>query len=170
MTWKDFLFVRCGGKDKMKDLIIRKAMESDAMEISKLKRQTLKKINKEYNNIQIEILLDVESKENILKNINKKDMFCLVKLDKILGVVDIDGDRIGGLFIKHNFVGNGFGKKLIEFIEQYALKKNIKKVWLYSTPFAEDFYKKMGYIVKNSGTWILREVKFPEVKLEKDLT
>ena len=83
----------------------------------------------------------------------QRDMFCLVDKDKILGVIDLEGNKIGGLFVRYNYLGNGLGKKLLTFMEDYAKKKNIKKVILYSTEYAYKFYLKQGYKFVESGKW-----------------
>jgi len=148
---------------------IRKAKLEDAIEIYELRSETIKKINKDYSKKQVDTYVKKHSKEIILKNIKLRDTFCLVDNDKILGVVDLVNDRIGGLFVRHDLVGKGQGRKLMDFIEDFAKKKEVKEVWLYSTPYAEEFYKKMGYKAVERGTWILEGVKFPEVRMEKKL-
>jgi len=148
---------------------IRKANIKDAKKISELKSKTLCRINKEYNQNQLNTWIKGETPTHIVKNIKLKDTFCLIENNKIVGVIDLNKNMIGGLFIKYNLVGKGFGKKLMDFIEKYALKKGVEKAFLYSTPYAVKFYKKLGYKTVSKGIWILRGVKFPEVKMGKNL-
>lgn len=148
---------------------IRKARIGDAKEISHLKKKTIDKINKEYSKKQLDVLKKDYSVNNILRNIKKRKMFCLADREGILGIIDLNEDRIGGLFIRYDLINKGFGKKLLNFIENYAKKNGFNKVWLYSTPYAEEFYQKLGYKIVSRGIWINKGVKFPEVKMEKKL-
>ena len=144
-----------------------KAKIKDLKEISKLKKMTIEKINKEYNKKQLVVLKKDYSVNKIKRNIKNRMMFCLVHNHGILGVIDLKGNRIGGLFVKHNLIGMGYGRKLMRFIENEARKKGLKKVWLYSTPYALKLYKKLGYKTIDEGIWINKGVKFPEVRMEK---
>lgn len=148
---------------------IRKVKLDDAKEISELKKNTIEKINKEYNRKQIAVLKKDYSVNNIIKNIEERKMFCLINNNEILGIISLKENRIDGLFIRSDLIRKGFGKKLLSFIENHAKKKGIKKVWLYSTPYALGFYKKLCYKIVEKGTRIHSGVKFPEVKLEKKL-
>ncbi|MBS3093855.1 GNAT family N-acetyltransferase [Candidatus Pacearchaeota archaeon] len=145
------------------------AQVKDAREISRLKKETIKNINQEYNDKQIKTFTKLFSLKNTRRHINERKMFCLVDKGNIIGTVDLKEDRIGGLFVKFNLVGKGYGKKLMSYIEKFAKKKKLKKVWLYSTPYAEKFYKKLGYKVVERGTWVCDNVRFSEIKMEKRL-
>ena len=57
-------------------------------------------------------------------------MFCLIDSNEILGTISLKENRIIGLFIRSDLIRKGFGKKLLSFIENYAKKKGINKVWL----------------------------------------
>ncbi len=59
--------------------------------------------------------------------------------------IDLEGNKIGGVFVKHDLIGKGIGTKLMDFMESKAKKKGIKNVKLYPTKFAMGFYKKRGY-------------------------
>jgi N-acetylglutamate synthase-like GNAT family acetyltransferase len=94
-------------------------------------------------------------------------MFCLKKENEIIGCIDLEKNKIGGLFIKHNHIKKGYGKKLMKFIENYARKKQIKKLSLLSTKYALPFYKKLGYKKKEKVSFIYEGVKFKAQKMEK---
>mgnify|MGYP001570416791 CR=1 FL=1 len=146
---------------------IRKAKIIDAEDISKLKNNTIEKINKEYNKKQLTVLKREYSIDNIKRNIENRKMFCLVERRDILGVIDLKEERIGGLFDRYDIIRKGFGKKLLDFIVSHAKKNGIRKVWLYSTLYAEKFYLKNGFRVVNRGHRINQGVRFPEIKMEK---
>jgi len=148
---------------------IRRAELGDVKKISQLKKKTIEIINTEYNKKQLNVLRKDYSIENIKKNVESREVFCLVDGEDILGVTDLKNDKIGSLFVRHDSVGKGYGGKLLNFIENYAKRKRVRKVWLYSTPYAKEFYLNKGFKIVDKGIWINRGIKFPEVKMEKNL-
>jgi len=69
--------------------------------------------------------------------------------------LDLNGNEIGGVFVRYDFVRRGVGTKLMDFIEKYALEKKISKVILRSAEYAKDFYLKIGYN-------LIEEIKYKE--------
>lgn len=125
---------------------IRRAKPRDAVEIAKLRKNTFEKINAKYHTKkQVKELNRQNPPSIILKKMKNRDMFCLTDKNKILGVIDLEGNKIGGFFIRYDYINKGYGAKLLKFIENYAKKKRIKKVFLYSTKYAYPFYIKMCY-------------------------
>lgn len=128
---------------------IRKATKEDARKISILRRKTLRKINsKSYPKKIVDILIQKNSGKDIKEKMQKRKMFCAIENEKIIGTIDLEGNKIGGLYVHPDFTGRGIGKKLLEYIENYTRKEGIKKLMLYSTLNAENFYKKYGYKLK----------------------
>ena len=153
---------------------IRKAKKSDAKEISKLRINTLKKINsKDYSKEQIAALIKSNKVNDTIRRMNDRDMFCLLMDNKIIGVVDLKVNRIGGFYIKSNLINKGYGKIMLDFIENHARKKGIKKLILFPSKYAEKFYKKYGYkIVKSNkryNTILINNVEFKWIKMEKKI-
>ena len=125
---------------------IIKAKLKDYKKIAKLRKDTFNKIiGKYYSKKQIKDFHKQNPPKAILKKIKERDMFCLINNNKILGVIDLQGNKIGGFFIRYSQIKRGHGTKLLEFIENYAKKKVIKKVILYATKYAYKFYIKRGY-------------------------
>ena len=123
---------------------IRKAKLKDAEEISKLRIENIKNIvSKSYGKKWTNKLLGWNSIEHTRNHIKNKNVFCMVEKNKIIGCVDLDGEKLGGLYIKSNLVNKGIGKKLLLFIEDYAKKKNLKRLYLFSTKNALTFYKNL---------------------------
>jgi putative acetyltransferase len=149
---------------------IREVRISDAEEISKLKLETLKKINKiDYTKKQLDVLYEMNSVEEVKIKLNEREIFCLEDNKVIIGIVDLKDNKIGGLFVRNDLIRKGSGKKLLEFIEDYARKKGIKKVYLFATKSAQGFYEKFGYEVVERGSLMTRGVKFSKIKMEKML-
>jgi predicted N-acetyltransferase YhbS len=125
---------------------IVKAKPKDANEIARLRKETFMKINSKYHTEkQIRELNRTNNSDTILKKIRERDMFCLIDNNRIIGVIDLEKNKIGGFFIRHNKINKGFGKRLMVFIENRAKKRGYKKVFLYSTKYAYPIYKKWGY-------------------------
>lgn len=125
---------------------IRKVKLSDAENIMILRKKTFEKINsKDYKKQEIDFINNGATIERLIEKMRQRDMFCLEKDGEIVGVVDLEGNKIGGLFVKSDLIGKGYGKRLLDFIEKHARKKGIDKVELFSTIYAEGFYKKSGY-------------------------
>lgn len=151
-------------------MMIRKARPKDAKKISLLRRKTLKERNKnDYPKIFVDFLINNNSPKEINNKMKTRDIFCAWEGNTLVGTADLGGDKIGGLFIKSSEIGKGIGTKLMDFIENYALSKKIKRVRLYSTKFAFNFYKKRGYSLINSGYWKLGRFKSKDKVMMKKL-
>jgi len=149
---------------------IRKVRKEDARKISRLRRKTLKERNKnDYPKIFNDFLIDKNSAKNIIDKMKTREMFCAWLGDKLVGTVDLEGDKIGGVFVKSSEIRKGIGTQLMDFIENYALSKKIKKVRLYSTRFALNFYKKRGYKLVKSGYWVIGKFKYKDKLMRKKL-
>lgn len=124
----------------------RKARLSDAKELSKLRRGVFGKIKgEEYLPTFVKALSDANSPKDIRLKIKSYDIFCLLDKKQIIGMVGLNGAEIKGVFVKVSHVRKGIGTKLMNFIEEHARKKGLKKVYLWSAEKANGFYKKRGY-------------------------
>jgi putative acetyltransferase len=127
-------------------LFFRKAKLSDAKELSEIRRGVFGNITGEnYNKKLIAILSEDYSPEKLKKKIKKYPTFCLIKGKEIIGSVSLQGSEVKGVFVKSSHVRKGIGTKLMDFIENYARKKGLKKLHLWSAEKAKGFYEKLGY-------------------------
>jgi N-acetylglutamate synthase-like GNAT family acetyltransferase len=151
-------------------MIIKKARLKDARKISRLRRKTIKERNRnDYPKIFVDFLIKNNSAKEIVKKMKTREMFCAWDSGILVGTVDLEGDKIGGLFIKSSDIGKGIGTQLMDFIEDYACSKNIKLVRLYSTKFALNFYKNRGFSRIDSGYWRLGKYKSKDKVMVKKL-
>ena len=151
-------------------MMIRKAKPEDYKKIANLRKKTFEKINsKGHTKTQVETMNRENPPKLILEKMKKRDMFCLIDKEKILGVIDLEDNKIGGFFIRYNHIKKGLGKKLLDFIENYAKKKGLKKLKLYSTKYAVSFYSKNGYKLIKKGKWRPGSVSFTTYKMEKKI-
>ena len=61
------------------------------------------------------------------------------------GMLDPAHREVGALFVLPGFIGRGFGRQMLEHLEQVALELGIEEVVLDATLNAADFYRSRGY-------------------------
>lgn len=61
------------------------------------------------------------------------------------GMLDLDNNEIGALFVLPEFTGRGYGKAMLEHLENVARELAIEKVVLDATLNALSFYRACGY-------------------------
>ncbi|MGB3122668.1 MAG: GNAT family N-acetyltransferase [Pseudomonas sp.] len=61
------------------------------------------------------------------------------------GMFDLDNNEIGALFVLPDFTGRGYGKAMLEHLEQVARDLAIEEVVLDATLNAARFYRLCGY-------------------------
>lgn len=134
--------------------MIRGYEEKDLNSIIKLFYDTVHFINiKDYTQEQV----NVWAPENIDKNLWNKSLlkhYSIVFEDNgiIKGFCDCDNEGyIDRLYVHKDFQNQGIGKKLIENVEEYILKKGVYKLYSHVSITAIPFFEKRGYkVVKNS--------------------
>jgi len=148
---------------------IIKAKTENAEEIAKLRKDTFKNINaKDYTKEHIISFNKENTLKKTLERTKNRDMFCLLdENNKILGVIDLKNNKIGGFFIHHKHIKKGYGRKLLNFIENYARKKGIRKVILYSTKYGYPFYLKNNYKLIKKGFWVVNNLRVRNYLMEK---
>lgn len=153
-----------------KDMEIIRARIKDAKKISSLRKQTILKVNSKYYGIKIiDYLIEKNKPAIIIDKIKQRDMFCIWNDKNLIGTVDLEKNKIGGLFIRYDSIGKGIGTKLMNFIENHAKKKGIKTVKLYPTKNALNFYKKLGYRLTKRTYWKTETFKVRSYEMEKRL-
>lgn len=147
---------------------IRRVKKNEAKEIAKLRRETFRNINgRDYSKKNILAFNKKNTSRKILEKIKKRKMFCLVDKNVILGVIDLEQNKIGGLFVKHNYLRKGIGTKLLEHVENYAKRRGVKKVKLYATKYGYPFYEKNNYKLIGKKFWIVDDLKIINYYMEK---
>ena len=61
------------------------------------------------------------------------------------GMLDPAHREVGALFVLPGSIGRGFGRQMLEHLEQVALELGIEEVVLDATLNAADFYRSRGY-------------------------
>jgi hypothetical protein len=96
-------------------------------------------------------------------------MFCLIKNNKLIGTIDMKDNKIGEFFIHHRHIREGNGTILLKFIENYARKKRLKKLILFSTKYGYPFYLKHNYKLIKKGFWNVNNLRVRNYLMEKKL-
>lgn len=116
-------------------------------EISRLILSCLKTVNSnDYKESEIDFLCCKFSPQKVHKKFSENESFVIRKNDMIAGVVVLNDDReIECLFIHPKYQKQGFGEGLLRVVEEAAIARGDKRVWLRSSVTAYGFYKKFGY-------------------------
>lgn len=78
------------------------------------------------------------------------------------GYLDLSAGSVEAIFTLPQYSGRGFAGLIIETIKREALKRGIKKLTLSSTPNAQGFYEKHGFL-------FIRENRYASTLAQTDL-
>lgn len=125
-------------------MIIRDANKGDVKAIYEIIQNNLLFVNSlDYPKHVIDFMSDYYSESNIEKWIKEFTMFLVAEEDnKVIGSVALDKNEIKGLYVGTSNQRKGVGRKLINELEFRSVGK---KVILYASLTAYDFYKYLGY-------------------------
>ncbi|AUG08403.1 GNAT family N-acetyltransferase [Pseudomonas sp. S09G 359] len=62
------------------------------------------------------------------------------------GMLDLDNNEVGALFVRPGFTGRGYGKAMLDHLEKVARELAIDAVVLDATLNAASFYRACGYV------------------------
>lgn len=139
---------------------IRRSTIEDSVDLAKLARATIRKVNgKDHDNA----IIDEWSKGNTaaLYRATEKERirFVAVENKKIIGFTDMlpDGELMS-LYVHPQFLGIGVGKRLLAHIENVAKTMGIEIMHCQSSVNAKKFYEKHGYNVTKPAYWRINGV------------
>ncbi len=128
---------------------IRRAEIKDAERISQIICDTIRFINsKDYGPEQLKVWLDKNDISSTRDKLERgRTFFVLIENEKIVGVgaLDIEKNKLTGLYVDYKIQSKGIGSQLLEYIENYSREKGIKKLEMDSTITAQSFYEKKNY-------------------------
>lgn len=115
-------------------------------QVSELIRNTIRAINsKDYSKEIIESMCIRFSEENIIKRAPNRKMILMIEKEVVLGTASLKDNIILSVFVDVNTQGKGIGTKLMNYLEEMARKKGVKKVVLPSSITSVSFYSRLGY-------------------------
>jgi N-acetylglutamate synthase-like GNAT family acetyltransferase len=125
---------------------IRKFKESDAKAVCKIIRTAIKTCYSSYYSKEIiTIMCKHMNPKNFKIRAKERKYFVAEEKGKVIGIGGFKDNEIKTFYIDIKSHKKGIGKKLIEKLEQEALKNNYKTLKVTSSLFAEGFYKKCGF-------------------------
>ncbi len=119
-----------------------------------------------YPQVEIENVVNSLNAEGVKKRASWTHFYVLIEDEKIIGCGAI-GEYWGSktesslfsIFVDPEYQGKGYGRKIIETLEQDELFKRAKRIEIPAAMSAIPFYRKMGYEHKN-GQLIFSEGHF----------
>ena len=149
---------------------IRKFQKKDAKKVSNLIiKNQCEILSKYYPKKVIDFFCRRRTPAGILEASKKRDYYVAVEGDKILGINGLKDNKVKTMFVDPRYLEKGVGKKLIKNLENIAKKRKIKKLIVHSTPYAERFYKKCGFKKIKKIVSSSKNIKWPEIIMEKRL-
>ncbi len=131
------------GREKV---LVREYKRKDLSQLEFIVQTTIKKsYTGIYPEEAVEYFLNLHSKENMEKDIPKGCTFMLELEGEIIASGSIVENEIKRVFVLPEYQGRGYGRKIMEKIEETALNDGITRVELCASLPSKDFYLALGY-------------------------
>ncbi|NQU83450.1 MAG: GNAT family N-acetyltransferase [Parcubacteria group bacterium] len=137
-------------------MIIRKFRQKDAQKVCKLICRVFNKfVAPDFTRQGIKKWLGEQTPKQQIERARQRDIYVAIVNNKIVGMIEgrrekNDG-RVTRLFVDRNFHKKGIARNLMNKIETLYKKKKVKKMKIFSSLYAQDFYGRMDY-KKTTGT------------------
>ncbi len=148
---------------------IFQARRGDEKEIYVCRRKSINSLKGFFSREHLKVLLLNAFEEGIVEEIEKGNIFCLMKNKKIIAHLVLYENQIGGIYVNPKFINQGYEQKLLEFGEEVCKKEGFEKVYVYSLDKEGDFYLHNNYSIVGIAYSLplVKPVKF--IYLEKKL-
>lgn len=164
-----------GGKieynpSKVPDIELRKAKREDWREIMNLVHETVQNVYPHYYpSAVVDFFCEFHDKERILGDIQKGNVWVLVRGGKIIGTGSVEENRIDRLYVLPECQKKGHGTYIIRELEK-EIAKSFKTVSLEASLASCMLYEKMGYhTVRHEWLQLPGDVVFVWDVMEKEL-
>lgn len=128
------------------EIKIRPAHDGDAKALSEMICENAREIlSPHYNERQWAIFIQYYSPEVMREKISRQYVFCAELDGQIIGTIALDKDFVVGFYTRLQNVNQGVGKRMMKFLEDFALMKGLKKIKLAASPEGLSFYHKNGW-------------------------
>ena len=135
------------------DIKIRLAKVEEREKIIQLQSNSLRVLaSKDYKPEQIESLV----RSQAAVRFGSEVIFVAIYREKIVGFASLLVNKleIGGVYVNPEFSRQGIGSKLLEVVENTAIEKGYKLIYVCSSLTAIKFYQKHGYrVYSNSANY-----------------
>ena len=151
-------------------LLIRRATALEARRISYLIQKNVEADKQNgYSPIQKRIWQKWNTPAAIRKQLEHRIIFCAFANGRLIGTIGLEGNKVVGLYISQSKRGQGIGKQLLQYLEDYAHNEGHTELILEATPSGQVFYTSKGFEEVEAITTIIDGVAFPEMKMRKKL-
>lgn len=146
---------------------IRKAEAADAVVIYSLVQDSIKHAyGKYYNADELQFFIDWHSKDAVINDINKGEVYVLTDGADVLATCTADGSYIARLFVDKAHMRRGCGSFILQFIEKQLLEEYGYCLLDTSIP-AKEFYLKRGYCVTDKQEVEIKDGVFMQYEVMK---
>ena len=90
---------------------------------------------------------DSSAAERVLSAIKGHEVWVAERDDRSVGWVEIDGNRVEGLYVRGAVAGRGVGSALLLRAEEVIRSAGFGSSALDASPNAEEFYRRRGYAI-----------------------
>jgi len=158
--------------------IIRRAEINDALGIHEAHMRSIRELcSNDYNEVQILAWGGRKFNEEFRQKFIRNDLVWIVELNgKIAGychlIVDTEDSfgEIMALYLTPEVVSKGYGKRMLQLVEDEAKKLKIRKIQLNSTLTSKEFYLSQGYSISRSQFCVqINKVDVECIPMEKKL-
>lgn len=128
--------------------IIRKFKKEDAAKAGNMVTKTmLTSFKGVYSKKVINALCDHNTPSYFLKSAKERQYFVAEdkNLEKIVGVIGMDGNELKRFFVLPECQGQGVGRKLFERFKEEAVEKGYKSVFVHASENAQQIYESLGF-------------------------
>jgi GNAT superfamily N-acetyltransferase len=142
--------IPCYNRKAFKMISIRDFKPGDEKELSEMSRSCIVTLNsKDMEKHEVDATYEYFSPERFLEESGKARVIVAELDGEIAGTATLDGDVVRAVFVSPSTHGKGVGSALMKYIEEAAKAAGVTKLVLRSSPYAEGFYKKLGYVAVN---------------------
>lgn len=146
---------------------IRKAYTADADVIYSLVQDTINHAyGKYYNADELQFFIDWHSKDAVINDINKGEVYVLTDGAVVLATCTVDGSYITRLFVDKAHMRRGCGSFILQYIEKQLLDEYGFCLLDTSIP-AKEFYLKRGYCVTDKQEVEIKDGVFMQYEVMK---
>lgn len=151
------------------EILIRLATSEDLDKIIEIQTNSLRVLTiPYYNSKQIESLILSQKKARF-----KNEIIFVADYDhKSIGFSSLllNSHQIGGIYVSPDFIHQGVGSKLLKALEEAAVEKKYKVIFVSSSLSAISFYQVKGYKIVNKESFYSEgRILIPCVKMRKRL-
>lgn len=151
-------------------MLIRPFIPEDAAPLSGLIIQNVREINsRDYSPEAIVALLPHFAPNNIINHAAHWLTLVCTMNQNVVGTASLDSDRVRDVFVAVSQHRTGIGRELMRAIEAAAIKRNRGRLFLLAGLSAEEFYRKLGWVVTKRFSNDLNGIPLPVIRMEKHL-